>query len=107
MIHYSVLIPHWDSTAAVDRVLAELCPALDNLLLPYEVICIDDATDPLRKGDPGDLLYACPQLRVLRFDQPRGPSAALCAGLAAARGDLIITLDPDVQQAVRYLPHLI
>jgi glycosyltransferase involved in cell wall biosynthesis len=107
MIHYSVLIPQRDAAEAVDRLLPSLTRALDALLLPYEIICIDDASAWPAAQRLEELLARYPHLRVLHFDRPRGTSAALTAGLAAARGDLVFGVDSNADFAPRYLPHLV
>jgi glycosyltransferase involved in cell wall biosynthesis len=107
MIHYSVLIPQRDAADAVGRLLPQLGRALGGLLLPYEIICIDDASAPPAANHLEDLLGRHAHLRVLHFDRPRGTSAALTAGLAAARGDLVIAVDPHVSDSPRYIPHLV
>jgi hypothetical protein len=105
MVHYSVLVPARDATAAVRRLITELGEVLRPLLLPYEIICIDDGSALPLDGALGDADE--PQLRVLRFDQPRGASAALSAGVAAARGDLILGISPGHALATSLVPHLI
>lgn len=107
MVHYTVLLPQRDSTSAVSRLLPQLCQVLGKLILPYEIICIDDASAPPAADDLEALLHEYAHLRVLRFDQPRGTSAALCAGMLAARGDLVIAIDPNTRFAIGYVPHLI
>lgn len=107
MIHYSVLIPQRDAADAVGRILPQLGRVLQGLLLPYEIICIDDGSAPPAAGHLEDLLGRHAQMRVLHFDVPRGTSAALTAGVAAARGDLVIAVDPHASDAPRYIPHLV
>jgi len=107
MIHYSVLIPERDGIEAVGRLLPNLCQVLSGLLLPYEIICIDDASGGPAHDGLQSLLSDFSPLRVLRFDRPRGTSAALTAGIAAARGDLIIALDAHAAMAGGTLEHLV
>jgi glycosyltransferase involved in cell wall biosynthesis len=107
MVHYSVLIPQRDSAGACGRLLPQLCQVLDSLLLSYEILCIDDASAPPAASDLAALLDEFAPLRLLRFDRPRGTSAALCAGLAAARGELIIALDVRTRAAAPNIPQLI
>lgn len=107
MIHYSVLIPQRDAADAIGRLLPQLCQVLGGLLLPYEIICIDDASAQPASGSLKELLAEHEQLRVLRFDKPRGTGAALTAGLAAAGGDLVIAVDPRDGASTRYIPHLV
>ena len=103
MVHYSVLIPARNATAGVTRVLPPLCQVLERLILPYEIICVDDASAAADAMGLERLPLKYPALRLLRFDQPRGMSAALSAGIAASRGDLVIAMDAQATGA----PHLI
>jgi hypothetical protein len=107
MIHYSVLIPQRDAAEQIGRLLPQLDRVLQGLLLPYEIICIDDASAPPAAHRLEALLGRYAPLRVLHFDHPRGASAALTAGLAAARGDLILAVDWRASRAARYIPHLV
>ncbi len=107
MVHYTAIVSVSDAADPVKRLIAELGDALERLLLPYEIICIDDAS-PQASPDPfRDWMSERPHLRILRFDRPRGTSAALSAGIAAARGDLILSIDPALPRAAEYVPHLI
>jgi hypothetical protein len=107
MIHYTVLIPQRDATDAVRHLVPQLERELDKLVLPYEIICIDDASAAPALGTLEELVCDSSRVRVLRFDEPRGTSAALSAGLFAARGDLIIAMAPDREWAVPFIPQLI
>lgn len=107
MIHYSVLIPQRSASQAVADQLPALCHALDRLILPYEILCVDDASSASHAEALQSLLGRYPRLRVLAFDHPRGTAAALTAGIAAARGELVVASAPDIAGAARWLPHLI
>jgi glycosyltransferase involved in cell wall biosynthesis len=107
MVRYSVLIPERDSLATVKQLLPQLCQTLQSLVLPYEVICIDDASAGAATENLEALLTEYPALRVLRFDQPRGTSAALGAGMLAARGNIVIALDANSRFPLWCIAHLI
>jgi hypothetical protein len=107
MIHYSVLIPARNAIGDVARSLAQIGPVLSRLILPYEIICIDDASAPPAQRQLADLRRSHDALRWLRFDEPRGTSAALTAGIAAARGDLVIAVHPGRRWSDRIIPQLI
>src|SRR5438105_4560898 len=104
MIHYTVLIPQRNATEAVGRQLPELCAVLSRLKLPYEVLCIDDASDAPQGKILEELLTKYPMLRILRLAEARGVSAALSAGIAAARGDIVIAMAPGLQYRAEEIP---
>jgi hypothetical protein len=107
MVHYSVLLPEQDAVECVRECLPQLCQALDALVLPYEIVCIDDGSPSTAVADLKQLLSHYANLRVLRFDEPRGTSAALTAGLAAAKGELVLVLNPRDAQLTPLLPQLV
>ncbi len=107
MIHYTVLIPQRDAIDAVGHLLPRLEPLLERLILPYEFISVDDASQASSTAKWEPLLDRHPCLRVLQFDEPRGTSAALSAGIAAARGDLIIAVAAQSRFRLQDIPQLI
>jgi hypothetical protein len=107
MIHYTVVIPQRDQATAAGIVIARVVFVLEKLLLPYEILCVDDASATPTRVALEELLGTHERLRVLRFDEPRGVSGALTAGIAAARGDLVIAAHPMIGPNVRCIPHLI
>lgn len=89
-VRYTVLLVAREAHAALHGQLAELDDQLGRLLLPYEIICVADGCGAGCCQALAELLEKRSQLRVLRFDAPRGTSAALAAGIAAARGDIVL-----------------
>lgn len=72
-------------------------PASTKPALAHEIILVDDGSD-----DGGELIAEAlaeldPRVRVIRFTRNFGKAAALSAGFAEARGDVIVTMDADLQ----------
>ena len=107
MVHYSVLIPMRDAAEVLDQRLPQLCQVLDDLLLPYEIICIDDASPQPAAQRLQELLGRYARLRALRFEEPRGTAAALTAALAASTGRILIAMDVRNPHAPLALPQLV
>jgi dolichol-phosphate mannosyltransferase len=107
MIRYSVLIPERNAGTELARQLPELRRVLDQLSLPYEVICVDASSGPSTRATLEQMLrqHAC--LRVLTLDRPAGLGTALAAGIASARGELVVALGPGKEYPVHQIPHLI
>ncbi len=96
-VEISVVIPLYDEEENVPPLLAELFAALRSLGRSFEVVCVDDGS---RDGTFAALARAAraePALRVLRFRRNFGQTAAMSAGIEAARGDVIVPMDGDLQ----------
>jgi hypothetical protein len=107
MIRYSVLIPQRDAGAEIANQLPELRRVLDLLTLPYEVICIDQASAVATRGTLEGLLTEYPFLRVLTLAEAASLEVALAAGVAAARGAIVVAIGPGREYPVSQIPHLI
>lgn len=93
MIHFSVILPQRDGAAEVERRLSELCGVLAALGKPYEMICIDDGSTAANRARLKALAENYPGLRLVFLDSCAGLSAALTAGIAAARGEAVVALE--------------
>jgi glycosyltransferase involved in cell wall biosynthesis len=103
----SVVVPAYNEAENLPALLAELHPPLEALGRPYEIVLVDDgSTDGTREVLAG-LAGAHPALRVLRFRRNAGQSAAFLAGFAAARGEVVVTLDADLQNNPADIPKLL
>jgi glycosyltransferase involved in cell wall biosynthesis len=100
----SVVIPVFNEQDSLPELLSELGAVLDPTGLDYEVICIDDGSTDRSFEVLRELSVGQPRLVVARFRRNFGQTAALQAGLDAARGRMIATLDADLQNDPRDLP---
>lgn len=94
----SVVAPARDEVASVGPLTEEVCAALEGVPgLRWELVIVDDASADGTLARLESLAQARPWLRVISMDRASGQSAALCAGIRAARGALIATMDADLQ----------
>jgi len=100
----SLVIPVRDEGAAIVALAAEIAQVFAALDLSWEAVWVDDgsrdSTRVLLRG------LACPQ-RFIAFEHSCGQSAALLAGVLAARGEWIAMLDGDGQNDPADLPRLL
>jgi glycosyltransferase involved in cell wall biosynthesis len=93
----SVVIPLYNEVANVPLLQTRLGEALGALGQPYEVIIVDDGSrdgsfEKLKAWHEVDS-----HLKVIRFRRNFGQTAAFAAGFDLARGDVVVTLDADLQ----------
>lgn len=96
-----------DEADVLPLFIERLRPVLDGLGEAYELVAVDDGS---RDATPV-LLQAArrtwPELRVLRLRANAGHQAAISAGLAAARGAWVVTLDADLQDPPEIIPDML
>ncbi len=103
----SVIIPFYNESQNIPVFFDELCQVLQDSELTWEILAIDDgsqdATFSLLKGEA----IQHKQIKVLRLRKNFGQTAALSAGFDMAQGEIIITMDGDLQNDPRDIPALI
>ena len=106
-LHLSLVIPAYNEQENVPTLLSRVGASLAQLGRPFEVIVIDDGSTDDTPRLLADGLYQYPWLRVLRMRRNAGQSAAFEAGFDAARGELIATIDADLQNDPEEIPRLV
>jgi dolichol-phosphate mannosyltransferase len=97
----SVVVPVFNEEASMSILQAELHLALAGL--DHEIIFVDDGSTDQSVAK----IKSASHVRVLRFEKNAGQSAALFAGLNAARGAIIATIDSDLQNDPADIPRLL
>ncbi len=94
----SVVIPVYNEEAGLSALFDRLYKALDALALPYEVIFVNDGSQDQSAALLADQFRAQPNnTRVILLNGNYGQHMAILAGFEAARGEIIVTLDADLQ----------
>ena len=106
-VDISVVIPLYNEEESVEPLYAQLTAALEALGRSYEIIIVDDGSKD-RSFDILRTLHASdPRLRVIRFRRNFGQTPAFAAGFSASRGEIVITLDADLQNDPADIPKLV
>ena len=103
----SVVIPVFNEVRTLADLHQRLARTLKDVGRPWEVIFVDDGS---RDGsfDVMRALHAQdPAVRVVRFNRNYGQHAAVFAGMERARGDVVVTLDADLQNPPEEIPALL
>lgn len=103
MIKLSVVVPVYNEEANIQPMLEALSSALTTI--PHEVIFVDDGSSDATISRI--LQYSEPHVRVLAFARNFGQTSAMAAGIEAARGEYIVTLDGDLQNDPADIPMML
>lgn len=94
----SIVIPVYNEEAGLPALFARLYPALDRLQTSYEIIFVNDGSRDRSVGILAEQFRLRPDVtRVVLFNGNYGQHMAILAGFEAARGDIMVTLDADLQ----------
>ena len=103
----SLVVPVFNEEATLDEVCRRATATLEELGKPFEVIVVDDGSSDGTWAGVERLVAADPRVRAVRFKRNFGQHPAMHAGLVRARGDVVVTMDADLQNVPEDLPRLI
>lgn len=103
----SVVIPVFEEADTIPELYARATSSLEELGRPYELIFVDDGSADGTWAEIARLQAADSRIRAVRFKRNFGQHPAMHAGLARARGDIVVTMDGDLQNAPEDIPKLV
>ncbi len=101
----SVVLPIYEERESLASLVDRIAQVLHET--PHEIVAVDDGSQDGSRAALAELARGRERLRVLALDRHRGQSAALLAGFAAARGDVVVTMDADGQNDPQDIPALL
>ena len=96
-INLSVVVPLYNEKESISQLSSEISDAVEKLSLEYEVIFIDDGSKDGSFEEIRSLASKDSKIKCLRFRRNYGKAAALSEGFKVANGQLVITMDSDLQ----------
>lgn len=103
----SVVVPVYNEEENITALYEQLTAVLEPLRLDYEIICADDGS----KDRSFELLKALAEsdsrVKVIRFRRNFGQTAGFSAGFDYASGDVVVTIDADLQNDPASIPLLL
>lgn len=97
----SVVVPVYNEAENVSELQRELASALKEI--SHEILFVDDGS----QDRTVDQIDRTSSIRILEFEKNAGQSAAIYAGLMAARGHILVLIDGDLQNDPRDIPRLL
>jgi undecaprenyl-phosphate 4-deoxy-4-formamido-L-arabinose transferase len=103
----SLVVPVYNEEGTVAEVYRQSVAALETVGKPFEIIFVDDGSTDGTWFELERLNAEDAHVRAVRFKRNFGQHPAMHAGLSRARGDVIVTMDGDLQNSPADLPKLI
>jgi len=103
----SVVLPIYNEAAGLPLLFDQLSRAMDECGLDYEILAVNDGSTDDTSAVLAQMASRRPELRVVEFARNFGQTAALMAGFDHARGEIVVTLDADLQNDPGDIPALI
>jgi dolichol-phosphate mannosyltransferase len=106
-IDISVVVPVFNEEENLPVLIPQIVEVLRPLGKRYEMIFVDDGSTDRSRHLLKEMVSQFPQIRMLGFKKNCGETAAGAAGLKEARGEIVITIDADLQNDPKDIPTML
>lgn len=103
----SVVISLFNEKESLPELTKWIVESFKGHFTDYEIIMVDDGSTDGSWNTICGLAEKYPQIRAIRFRRNYGKSAALYCGFEAARGDIVVTMDADLQDSPEEVPEMV
>lgn len=103
----SVVVPLYNEEDSIQLLYQAITDAIGADLPDFELIFVDDGSSDATFSLAEQLAEKDPKLRVLKFRRNHGQTPAMAAGIDHAGGDIIVTMDGDLQNDPRDIPGMV
>jgi len=102
----SIVVPLFNEEESLPELLRWIKEVMDNNKFSYEVVMVDDGSKDKSWKVVQDLKTDYPFIKAVKFRRNYGKSAALQTGFSIAKGDVVVTMDADLQDSPEEIPEL-
>ncbi len=106
-MNLTIVVPLYDEEENVERLYSSIVDAVSPEGYAFEVILVDDGSRDRTAEIAAGIAANDSRLRVVEFRKNYGQTAAMAAGIDLARGDIIVTMDGDLQNDPIDIPNLV
>ena len=103
----SIVVPFFNEEESIRALHAAIAGALEPLGERFEMIFVDDGSRDRTFDTAVEIARGDPRVRVVKFRRNYGQTPAMAAGIEQARGDVIVTMDGDLQNDPGDIPRLL
>jgi len=107
LVDLSVVVPVYNSSGCVGELLQRLTLQLEGMNRSYEIILVEDASEDGSWQAIREAAARYPNLRAFRMMRNSGQARATLCGLSHARGNIVFTMDDDLQHQPDQMPKLL
>lgn len=106
-VEFSIAVPVFNEVENLEKLVDRISEVMKTISHAWELILVDDGSTDGSFECITRLRETRPFLRGLKFNRNHGQTAAMDAGIKASRGDIIITMDADLQNDPSDIPVLL
>ena len=106
-IHLSIIVPLYNEQDCVRPLYSAISQSARQVNHPYEILFVDDGSTDATFSVASELARTDGCLRIIKLRRNYGQTPAMAAGIDHARGEILITMDGDLQNDPADLPHLL
>ena len=103
----SIVIPAFNEEESLNALFEDLYPVMTGMGRPFEIIFINDGSKDSTLGILYDFYLSHPEVRIIDLNGNFGQHMAIMAGFEQVRGEIIITLDADLQNPPEEIPNIV
>ena len=103
----SVVVPAHNETAGIEHAVSSIIDVLESCVSKWEILIVDDGSMDNTYQVIESISESEPRVRGIRFSRNFGKESAILAGLQYARGDVVVTIDADLQHPPALIPELL
>ena len=93
----SIIVPFYNEEESIGPLYAAIVRALDPLGVSYEMVFVDDGSQDRTVELATELAWKDSRVRLVKFRRNYGQTPAMAAGIEYARGEILVTMDGDLQ----------
>jgi len=106
-LNVELVIPVFNEAGVIEHTHAKIRSVIDRLSYDFRFLYVDDGSNDGTADSLRNIADADPRVSVLSLSRNFGHQAALTAGMDAARGDVVVTMDADGQHPPEMIPQML
>ncbi len=106
-VYISVVIPVYNEEANLERLIGRLYPVMKEMGKPFEIVFTDDGSRDRSLAILKGKSLEMPEIRIIELNGNFGQHMAILAAFEQCSGEIVVTLDADLQNPPEEIPNLV